>query len=194
MGTKNTLNIFQGGRCTMIRSPQCVSVIEEAWLTYENLLVEYCCLATKTELSDSDADYLDQILVRAEADELLSFLLNEIDCMIGQKLGLLNEFHVQKYKDQIAWLREYLELLRPADLENHRELQELLQAKGYYKGPVDGVLGKDFYTAVKEFQRSNALKADGIVGPRTILNLTSNSQTILRIAYRELANSSPPGG
>lgn len=48
-----------------------------------------------------------------------------------------------------------------------RKLQELLNAKGYTCGNVDGIFGSKTYAAVLEFQKANSLGADGIVGPLT---------------------------
>ena len=48
-----------------------------------------------------------------------------------------------------------------------RKLQELLNAKGYTCGGVDGIFGSKTYAAVLAFQKANGLAADGIVGPLT---------------------------
>ena len=48
-----------------------------------------------------------------------------------------------------------------------RKLQELLSAKGYTCGSVDGIFGSKTKAAVLAFQKANGLGADGIVGPLT---------------------------
>jgi peptidoglycan hydrolase-like protein with peptidoglycan-binding domain len=48
-----------------------------------------------------------------------------------------------------------------------RDIQAALKNAGYYNGKVDGVKGKQTKKAIKEFQKANGLKADGIVGSRT---------------------------
>ena len=48
-----------------------------------------------------------------------------------------------------------------------RKLQELLNAKGYTCGNVDGIFGSKTKAAVLAFQKANGLGADGIVGPLT---------------------------
>ena len=48
-----------------------------------------------------------------------------------------------------------------------RKLQEMLIAKGYTCGNVDGIFGSKTYAAVLAFQKANGLPADGIVGPLT---------------------------
>ena len=49
-----------------------------------------------------------------------------------------------------------------------KRIQKKLKSLGYYKGAVDGVYGAGTLKAVKEFQKSCGLKADGVAGPKTI--------------------------
>ena len=46
-------------------------------------------------------------------------------------------------------------------------LQRKLRAWGYYDGIIDGIYGSDTWNAVRDFQRRNGLRVDGIVGPQT---------------------------
>jgi peptidoglycan hydrolase-like protein with peptidoglycan-binding domain len=56
-------------------------------------------------------------------------------------------------------------------------LQRRLQELGYFDGPITGYYGEITADAVQEFQRSNGLSVDGIVGPQTesALQLPSSS-------------------
>ena len=47
------------------------------------------------------------------------------------------------------------------------EIQALLEKTGYDPGPIDGVFGLRTKETVKQFQRSNGLTADGIIGLNT---------------------------
>lgn len=47
------------------------------------------------------------------------------------------------------------------------ELQNLLNARGFNPGPIDGIFGTRTRAAVISFQRSQNLNPDGIVGVRT---------------------------
>lgn len=47
------------------------------------------------------------------------------------------------------------------------DVQKALQRAGFDPGPVDGRMGKKTKSAIKQFQRRNNLKADGVVGERT---------------------------
>jgi peptidoglycan hydrolase-like protein with peptidoglycan-binding domain len=48
-----------------------------------------------------------------------------------------------------------------------REIQQALKNAGFYQGSVDGKMGPQTREAIKQFQQSNGLKADGIVGRQT---------------------------
>ena len=48
-----------------------------------------------------------------------------------------------------------------------KEMQQKLKAWGYYDGAADGIFGSGTRDAVKYFQRTNGLTADGVVGSAT---------------------------
>ena len=60
--------------------------------------------------------------------------------------------------------RDYQKPKHPITTKN---IQRALQNAGFYKGPIDGVIGPKTKEAIKEFQKANGLKADGVVGKRT---------------------------
>lgn len=49
-----------------------------------------------------------------------------------------------------------------------KQIQQKLKEWGYYKGNVDGVYGSQTQQAVKNFQKANGLKVDGIAGEKTL--------------------------
>lgn len=51
------------------------------------------------------------------------------------------------------------------------EIQTALHTKGFSPGKIDGVWGRQTIAAIKDFQRSNGLKVDGIIGPKTTFTL-----------------------
>lgn len=57
------------------------------------------------------------------------------------------------------------------DKEKAKAVQIELQRLGFYKGAIDGILGDQSETAVKAYQKSKGLFADGIVGSRTLASL-----------------------
>ncbi len=52
-----------------------------------------------------------------------------------------------------------------------RQVQTALKNAGFYKGVVDGKLGRQTKSSIKQFQKAHGLKADGIVGRRTTIEL-----------------------
>jgi peptidoglycan hydrolase-like protein with peptidoglycan-binding domain len=52
-------------------------------------------------------------------------------------------------------------------------MQQKLISLGYLSGTADGVFGTQTYRALKEFQKANALYADGIAGSQTITALNN---------------------
>ena len=47
------------------------------------------------------------------------------------------------------------------------KIQRALKAAGVYTGPMDGKIGSGTKAAIKEFQKSHGLKADGVLGKKT---------------------------
>ena len=61
----------------------------------------------------------------------------------------------------------------PSAKPTTREIQQALKNAGLYQGAVDGKMGSVTKDAVREFQRVNGLKADGVVGKRTWAKLSA---------------------
>ena len=59
------------------------------------------------------------------------------------------------------------------------QIQTKLKRWGYYSGNVDGIYGSQTLSAVKYFQRTNGLTADGIAGTQTLkaMGITSSSSS-----------------
>lgn len=47
-------------------------------------------------------------------------------------------------------------------------IQRVLRDAGYYDGQIDGIAGTKTDRAIRDFQKANGLKVDGIVGPKTL--------------------------
>jgi hypothetical protein len=148
---------------------------------YQGILLEYCFLTSLPQLSEEQADYLDDILEKAESDEFLNFLLIEFDHIIAKKLNLLDDQYIPYYQNQQAYLREYLIQLTTEEIAYHCEFQKLLRDEGYYRGPVDGVFGEDSREAVKQFQQSTHLQVNGMLTLETVLKLVPNTDIALKL-------------
>lgn len=57
--------------------------------------------------------------------------------------------------------------------EDVRQTQECLNNLGYNTGFADGIYGPKTYAGIREFQISQNIKVDGIVGPQTVLYLNN---------------------
>ena len=60
----------------------------------------------------------------------------------------------------------------PVKQLSYRQMQTTLKNAGFYKGPIDGKLGKQTKKAIVQFQKANGLKADGIIGEKTTAELS----------------------
>ena len=58
-----------------------------------------------------------------------------------------------------------------------RDLQEALESLGFDPGAVDGVFGAKTENAVKAFQQSHEIVADGVVGRVTWINIDEADQS-----------------
>ena len=72
------------------------------------------------------------------------------------------------------------------------ELQNLLKAKGYNPGTVDGVFGANTKSAVIAFQKANGLTQDGLVGAQTKAKLYATTTSSAVPAAVNLMSSSCP--
>lgn len=52
-----------------------------------------------------------------------------------------------------------------------KSIQTALKNAGFYAGAIDGKIGRKTKEAIKEFQKANSLKSDGVVGKQTWLKL-----------------------
>ncbi|MBU4251377.1 MAG: peptidoglycan-binding protein [Candidatus Omnitrophica bacterium] len=52
-----------------------------------------------------------------------------------------------------------------------RQIQKALKSAGFYQGAVDGKIGSKTKSAIIKFQKAHNLKADGVVGKRTSVEL-----------------------
>ena len=75
---------------------------------YQDILNEYYKLTTLEELTELDAKRLDKILKQAETNENLTLLLNEIDELTYQELGLYKPDSLEDHENQKAKVKEFI--------------------------------------------------------------------------------------
>lgn len=68
--------------------------------TLINMVLEYGSLASKPELSEEEADRMDELLIYATNDPVFAFWLDEFDHCLGHRLGLLDEASQKSYQEQ----------------------------------------------------------------------------------------------
>ncbi|HEY9298734.1 MAG TPA: peptidoglycan-binding domain-containing protein [Phormidium sp.] len=144
---------------------------------------EYCKLAVRQTLSDSEAQRMLEILEEAESDSRLEFWIDEADHFLAHELNLTDENSINDYENQLAWLREYIDasvildkdILSPSWNQElspliemlTKEVQQHLKNRGFDPGPIDGIFGERTQTAIKKFQAAHQLEADGVLKKET---------------------------
>lgn len=100
---------------------------------------------------------------------------------LHNRIALLEQ-KIQQKDEQIRILESELrqEETRPKREERKeisgltvRQIQTALKNAGFYRGAIDGKLGPQTRQAIREFQKANGLKPDGIVGKRTAEKLNA---------------------
>lgn len=89
-------------------------------------------------------------------------------------------------EEEIGALQGEVELLRsetrqkeiPTEKKNvskmtSKQIQKALKNAGFYDGLIDGKIGKKTTQAIKDFQKSKGLTADGVVGKKTRAELSA---------------------
>jgi peptidoglycan hydrolase-like protein with peptidoglycan-binding domain len=63
----------------------------------------------------------------------------------------------------------------PVSPDTARQIQTALQARGFYKGPIDGVIGQDTQTALANYQQSKGLSRTAALDGRTLQDLAADT-------------------
>ncbi|MEM9724441.1 MAG: lytic murein transglycosylase [Pseudomonadota bacterium] len=92
----------------------------------------------------------------------------------------------ERLSDRPARVLTWPEDDRPLNGEERREMQSTLNELGFNAGPVDGILGGGSRRAIRNFQASNSMIADGYPSSRLLDDLrralAAKSAPILRVA------------
>lgn len=131
----------------------------EAMKSIENL---------EEELSDKNTVLSDmQITKKIEALRMEAEEMNQADRSEQQRATYLKKSKERLYFSQRG--KRGKSLLKEGDHGYDVEiLQEALQSRGFYTGPIDGQFTPELTIGVREFQRQEGLTLDGIAGPATL--------------------------
>jgi len=152
---------------------------------YGLVICDYWDLSTKKTPSLLDGERQQKILDLAQDDELLSFVLDEVDHLLGHAFGLVNSKSIQQQQEK---LKNMLQQQFPAMLDQvwleHTIHQEVIQKRevslraaqmalhqvGVYQGRIDGEYGpktKEAFQSLKvKLEQQNAAPQDTAMLPR----------------------------
>jgi len=122
---------------------------------------------------------------RIETKETKAIVLAEKQKADLEFKNVTNEDTASKENKTIENLPETTVQLQPKTIQNNKFVeknktdrivdlkyfQSLLKRLGFYKGKIDGIAGKNTRLAIKKYQKTRGLKADGILGNKTKLYL-----------------------
>lgn len=147
----------------MSRHPRNPSLSHSAH-NHREIVLSYCQLAIQTQLSNDEAEQLDDILAAAEGDSLLSFLIDEADHMVAHLHNLIDEDDIaaqqQKLQTRLneVWLNEaFQDLSSRLKTSQCQQLQTYLKAEGFYHGAIDGLMGPATKAAMQRCEQQGAL-------------------------------------
>jgi hypothetical protein len=104
-------------------------------------VLEYGALASRPELSETEADRMDYILIEASNNPLLALWLDQIDYCLGYRLGLMDETSQTYFKNRQAQLGEHLGVfLEKGDQDLSVENLSPLLTESNQSPVLDGIL------------------------------------------------------
>lgn len=129
---------------------------------YKEMLLEYCELALKPSLTDTEQDRMAAILEQGAEDPVLGFWLDEGDHLVAHRLDLIDENLIKTQQDKFrSSLRQnWIEALWHDLQSSTKVLQAYLQCQGVYQGSIDGVMGPSTQDAIRRLKEKqpNALR------------------------------------
>ena len=100
----------------------------------------------------------------SDAEKKIEYLESRLDSyevrisQIEEKEKLMEGFYSTKAKNAETV---------SAEMMRNEDVQRALQKAGYYKGKIDGKIGPVSTKAIKEFEKDNGLKVDGLLDEET---------------------------
>jgi hypothetical protein len=145
---------------------QAMDRLIQACAQYQPILQEYQKLFLKKQLTEQDANRLDQIFAQAMEDGALTTLIDELDHALGHQLNMIDTPSVEQ--SRCEWVRlldqEHIDLtIANASSPELRDAQKQLEKEGYYNGIIDGVYGPKTQNAFQKLREAiKSLSQQGI--------------------------------
>ncbi|MGQ4647026.1 peptidoglycan-binding domain-containing protein [Lyngbya aestuarii] len=144
-------------------------VLVQQSLKYKEVIQEYCTLASLSTLTESEADRIEEILLKAQSEPWLDFLIDEADHILAHKLGLMDKQAIKSQQNKLSQLidrncleQQLMEIQnRSQKIQNRsKEIQEYLKVKGVYHGAIDGKMGSLTRTAIESLKKEGSLDSE----------------------------------
>lgn len=145
-------------------------------------LVEWASLGVEAVrgdlLGDHDPNLRGRIIVPAGAKGPAFLVFENFEAILKYNRSTAYALAVALLSDEIAgrsgqvvtlWPRDD----RPLSLEERKQLQQALAARGYNPGPIDGIIGAGTRAALKKWQKNSGRPADGYASA-TVLEALQN--------------------
>jgi len=134
-----------------------LEILVEQSLKYREIIEEYFTLASQQTLTQRQAARIGEILELAESDSWLGFLIDEIDYILAQELGLIKksviQYQLQELKKSLDcfWCEQIIQEIQQKNLS--MEVQKYLQQQGLYDGLIDGYVGPRTKKAIELYKQ-----------------------------------------
>jgi len=92
-------------------------------------------------------------------------LRNQVTALEAQKPAKIEE--TDSSEQVLSKSSEETVVEDSAKLPDNKQIQTALENAGYYKGDIDGKIGRRSRQAIRDFQKANDLMVDGKVGKKT---------------------------
>jgi len=93
--------------------------------------------------------------------------VQEKDSQINSLQDELRQLQSQPAQPEQSVVQEEVKAKPASKKKTPKNIQTALQKAGVYQGPIDGKIGAQTKKAIKEFQRTQGLSPDGVVGKKT---------------------------
>lgn len=154
---------------------------------YKELLGNYCTLAAKCALTEAEADSMNLILLQAETDTFLSFLIDEADHFLAHELGLIDKTFIhqqqQKFAEHLKTKQDALIAIATQDttLNSCSEVLSAGSGQGMHRRSHRSLNHTDLSETIDNFEQpiKSLLKTDCCISPSIPGSITGQSSSLM---------------